>query len=354
MDRAAALKAIADLQVFVEALPTEQPSPAPEPLPTPAPSGTEAINPPAAPRITSAKVAGDSSGQIQFINSTTPSPIRNKHYGLAMDALRFTAPRDAPMVIEDILVDKCSRLIQQDGTSPTGVSNVTVRRVASPGCGRRGIYIRLDSHNWLVEDALLRSESVSTSSGNLPMGVQIKETAHDIVLRRVVCENWKSSWGSHDYWNADGFVTERGNYNILMEDCVARFCTDGGFDLKSTNTRLHRCLAEGNARNYRLWSSNQHGQLTSIAPRKISGQGGGENHIRLYEGCRELVIDRLIVRDTKPNPIFFSEAAHSTRIVVKSHDIQVPAGTVLAAHALPDSGYKVTVVDGNGNALRLG
>ena len=59
-----------------------------------------------------------------------------------------------------------------------------------------------------------------------------------------------------EYWNGDGFSTERGDYNVRFENTVASGNTDAGYDLKSSNTVLVNTVADGNNRNYRFWSTS--------------------------------------------------------------------------------------------------
>lgn len=79
------------------------------------------------------------------------------------------------------------------------------------------------------------------------------EAAHNIQYFRCVARNAHMSAAQNTYWNADGFSSERQNFDILYEDCEAYGCTDGGWDVKSQTTVFTRCISARNKRNYRLW-----------------------------------------------------------------------------------------------------
>jgi hypothetical protein len=355
MDKPTALQALSDVSAYVAPIPNSADASAC--LASVASfiesqSDIAAIAPPSPPVITTAMRDLTSSGQIKFISAATASPIRDVWADQSLVALKFTAPRDVPMLIEDIKVDSCRELIGCEGGSPA-INNVTVRRCDAK-VGKRGIYIRYNNANWLVEDVNLTSRLINKETGVIPMGVQIADTAHDLIFRRVVCENFITDWTgtdrANDYWNADGFVAERGNYNILFEDCVARNCTDGGFDFKATNTRLERCLAEGCARSYRFWTNNHHGQITSRNPIKRGGSGG-VRHVGIYGSVTELIIDHFIAEaDTPLAPLFVNEsAAPDPVLILGKHDFRVPAGTpMFGANARP-----LKVIDPQGNPISL-
>jgi hypothetical protein len=85
-------------------------------------------------------------------------------------------------------------------------------------------------------------DSERQDGDNFAIGVALSGTVHNVVLRRVAMMNSHDS--SEEYWNGDGFATERGVYNIRFEDTHASGSTDSGYDLKSTDTVLHRVRAE--------------------------------------------------------------------------------------------------------------
>src|SRR3546814_4140393 len=56
--------------------------------------------------------------------------------------------------------------------------------------------------------------------------------------------------------------------------CTATECTDGGFDLKSTDVYMENCVSRANKRNYRLWGSGELHGCRSEDPRHHGGSGG--------------------------------------------------------------------------------
>lgn len=57
------------------------------------------------------------------------------------------------------------------------------------------------------------------------------------------------------YKNGDGFVVEEHSTEVAFLRCRALRNQDGGFDLKPPGVHLQDCVAIGNGRNFRLWSS---------------------------------------------------------------------------------------------------
>lgn len=85
-------------------------------------------------------------------------------------------------------------------------------------------------------------------TGSLPI-------IHDITFIDCVARNNGYNQSSGDYWNGDGFSTERGHYNILRIRCQSYDNNDGGFDDKADNLTMIDCVAAGNFRQYRLWGT---------------------------------------------------------------------------------------------------
>jgi hypothetical protein len=74
--------------------------------------------------------------------------------------------------------------------------------------------------------------------------------------------------------NGDGFATERGVYDVRLENTLATGNTDAGYDLKSSRTTLVNARAEDNKRNFRFWGPDTTVQgCTGLAPRTRGGSG---------------------------------------------------------------------------------
>jgi Ca2+-binding RTX toxin-like protein len=81
---------------------------------------------------------------------------------------------------------------------------------------------------------------------------------------------------------------------------VAKNNTDGGYDIKSSNTVLVRALAEGNTENYRFWTNPASVEgLTSIDATYYGGTGRA-THIWLADNAQAMIAGGTI---TEPDPI---------------------------------------------------
>lgn len=334
MDKATALQSVSDVSAYVVTRPDHNTALAA--LATAhsfieSQSEEEPIMPLAPPVITTARRIIGGSGQLVNISGLKPpAEFRNQWASNSLTALKFNTPRTAPLLIEDILLDACKDIAMPSGGSP-GIDNVTMRRIHCPAVRHRALYIRYDSKNWLVEDFYARMITQETEEGVMPMGIQLKETAHDLTFKRFHLEGFQKDMtirAPDSYWNGDGFVTERGNYNIIGEDGVCLNNTDGGFDMKSKTSSLNRCRGEGNMRNFRFWTNMEHGQLTSIKPIKRGGKGG-KCHIWIGGGATSITIDELFVQDDTPTPIFVLDGTVTCKVIVKKHNFRVPPETPL-------------------------
>jgi hypothetical protein len=59
------------------------------------------------------------------------------------------------------------------------------------------------------------------------------------------------------YKNGDGFVVEGNSSDVSFVRCRALRNQDGGFDLKVRDVKLTDCVAIGNGRNFRIWSTGK-------------------------------------------------------------------------------------------------
>jgi hypothetical protein len=92
-------------------------------------------------------------------------------------------------------------------------------------------------------------------------GIQMGDTggtyaASYITIRGNGIKNIMDPNTGSSYWQGDGIITESHDHHILIEDNYIRRCTDGGMDIKSTDTIVRRNISEKCKRNYRLWNDN--------------------------------------------------------------------------------------------------
>jgi len=236
--------------------------------------------------------------------------------------------------IANIRVEGGYRVIENKAApelAGAGSVGLRVREANATNLERSFARIRYDSHDGVIED-VSASGMLTTGATDLPVGIAFDGTAHDFRVERCSMRGFQWQRKARQYWNGDGFSTERGNARMLFRQCAAWDNSDGGFDLKSTETLLDDCISGRNARNFRLWSSIRATRLTSLDPVKIGGIGD-TNHFTIMaaKGASEPVvihIEHLTVKSDRGWPIF--DVHHGpAKIIIGSHDIQVPPGTPL-------------------------
>lgn len=167
-------------------------------------------------------------------------------------------------------------------TSAT-VSGLTVQNVTVAGFSGNVIHLQYDSHDVLIEDVM--GDGQGQDGGLYVQGVHLDGTVHDVLFLRVQMDNAYGHGRQSEYWNGDGFATERGVYNIRFEDTSASNNTDAGYDLKSSNTVVVNAFAEGNKKNYRFWSTTITAEdCVSLNPHKLGGSSD-PSHVWLRDGA---------------------------------------------------------------------
>lgn len=181
------------------------------------------------------------------------------------------------LTVEDCSARNVQRFLETSrsgGAGDASLSHAVFRRCETRGFSKSMFRFAEESHTILVEDCL--GDSEGQDGDNFAMGVHLRDRVHDVVFRRVTMRN------CHDivrhkpkrYFNGDGFVAERETRALLFEDCEASGCTDSGFDLKSLDTRLVRCRAIDNKRNFRLWGTAELIDCVAALPNNRGGVGG--------------------------------------------------------------------------------
>lgn len=236
--------------------------------------------------------------------------------------------------ISNIRVEGGYRVIENTAAPElvsAGCAGLRVRGARASNLERSFARIRYDSHDGVIED-VSASGMLTTGATDLPVGIAFDGTAHDFRIERCFMRGFQWQREAKQYWNGDGFSTERGNARMLFRQCAAWDNSDGGFDLKSTETTLDDCTSGRNARNFRLWTSMRATRLISLDPIKIGGIGD-TNHFTIMaaKGASEplvITIDHLVVKSDRGWPIFDVHNGPA-KIIIGTHDIQVPPGTPL-------------------------
>lgn len=197
--------------------------------------------------------AGDASGNELFkLGAGADNLIfRDLQIDNVGTAFRVTADL-ANLHIENVDANNVRRFFEDYSSAPSGtatITGLTIRNVDVEGFSRVAIRLQYDTNNVVIDN--VRADMAGQTGDDLPAGVHLDGTVHNVTLNKVVMENIRSTAGA--YFNGDGFASERGVYDVRFIDTVARGNSDGGYDLKSSGTLVVRALSEENGRNYRLW-----------------------------------------------------------------------------------------------------
>jgi len=159
------------------------------------------------------------------------------------------------LVISDTSATNVRRFFenaQSDEEPSADVSGLVIRDVTVTGFSKRVVRLRYGSNGILLEDVV--GDSQQQDGDDFAIGVHLEDDVHDVVLRRVTMSNTRDSL--HEYWNGDGFATERDVHDVTFEDTTASGNTDAGYDLKSTATTLVDAVSRDNKRNFRFWADD--------------------------------------------------------------------------------------------------
>ncbi|GJD95021.1 hypothetical protein [Methylobacterium iners] len=243
------------------------------------------------------------------------------------------------VTIRDIRARSVGRLINIRGMGAC-LKDSLIEDVRGDELLRGLINITGDSSGLVIRRATGRGLAPDPAAGQTPMqiGISISGTAHDILIEDVRFEQMGQRREAGKYWNSDGLTIEGEAYNITINRAVFLNCTDGGVDIKGRNITLGDLRAERCRRNFRFWSSITAARLTSITPSKSDPANAGTTAQVWVQGNNTtpptIVIEHLMVRAEDATPILTIENG-SAQVVVKSHDIQVPAGTPLVRGGAP-------------------
>ena len=170
-------------------------------------------------------------------------------------------------------------VVSGTNTSAT-VSGLTIRDVDVSGFSRSVIKLGYNTNNVTVER--VTGDSKYEDGDGLAHGIMLEGTVHDVVIRDSTMMHCIARTATGDYWNGDGFNSERGVYNLRLENTRSIGNADGGYDLKSNDTVLVNAYGEDNGRNFRLWGHNvQLINPTGIDPHV---RGGINNQEQIWIG----------------------------------------------------------------------
>lgn len=188
------------------------------------------------------------------------------------------------LTIENVDAFNVRRFIENTASETAksaSISGLVIRNVNVTGFSKGVIRLRYNTRNVLIED--VTGDSERQDGDNFAEGVALEGTVHDVVLRRVTMRNTHDTL--HEYWNGDGFSTERNVYRIRFEDTMASGNTDAGYDLKSSDTVLERAVAEDNKHNFKFWGRQIVASNCIGRNPHIRGGTGVQDQFEILEGA---------------------------------------------------------------------
>lgn len=226
------------------------------------------------------------------------------------------------LTIQHVDADNVVRFFENyvSGTATSAtISGLHINDVDVTGYAQNAIRIGYDSHDITIQDVHADMAGVDPNLLYVS-GILIQGSAHDILLDDVSMANSNGHGTASQYWNGDGFTTERDTYNITFKNTVATGNTDAGYDLKSSNTVLIDAVAEDNTRSFRFWSDSITGEnLVSINPVNHGGTASS-SHIWLGEGAT-VTINGFTYTDSIPPSALFDLTQGGATLFVSETEI---------------------------------
>jgi serralysin len=236
-------------------------------------------------------------------------------------SLAFRACADiSNITVQHMTADNVRHFFEDyaSGTATTAtVSGLTIQDVDVHGFSKAVIRLQYDTHDVVIRDVY--GDSEHQDGDGIAMGIHLDDTVHHVSIIDSTMENAIAT--NNTYWNGDGFTTERGVYDVTFQNCVARGNADGGFDLKSTGTKLIDCIAEDNGRNFRLWGEATLINPTGLDPHKVGGSGG-QYQIQILNGAKVTVTGGQ-----------FTDSGSSTVVVVNDGGVSITFNGTDFVHA---------------------
>ena len=280
--------------------------------------------------------AGDVAGNELFKMGSGANHLVFQDIDVSNVGTAFRASADiADIAIQHVDVDNARRFFEDLASSGTAsINGLTIRDVAVTGFSREAIRLQYDTHGVLIEN--VRGDMAGEVGDDLPEGIHLDGTVHDVVIRDTTMANVQSVGSGSTYLNGDGFATERGVYGVRFENTVATGNSDGGYDLKSTDTVLVGAVASENARNYRLW-----GDITmsnSVGQNPVWRGGSAEqNQVWIAAGAHVTIADSAFTDAGSRTKVFSSEGAlvlDGVQVVHASDSILMTSDTLLSLEGL--------------------
>lgn len=243
--------------------------------------------------------------------------------------------------ISNIVGENVMRLFDNDYRSGTDrkatITGLVIEDVEVHGFSKGVIRLNYDTNGVIIRNVY--GDSERQDKDNFAMGVHLTGTVHDVLIENSTMRNSHSSLGN--YWNGDGFVTEKNVHGIRFVNTVATGSTDAGYDLKSTDTVLIGAYAADNKRNYRIWSDGV--TIIDSVSEDVNGRGGigAASHFWLAEGASTSLVN---VQVYERNPkIVFDLEGRGTKLALDDVDVYAASDARLSRI---DTGSSITTSDG--------
>lgn len=288
--------------------------------------------------FTGARGTGSGNAGGEALRASDGMRISNCRFeGYGNGAVRVAAPVSG-LVVEDCEGLNLYRFLENTaggGATDATMRDFAVRRVKASELEHGFSRIRYRSSGGTIEDVTARGRA--SGGAQYCVGFALDDEASEITYMRVAAHGFQESGrSSGSYWNGDGFTDERGNRAIRYVDCLATDCTDGGFDLKSSQVRLERCIARGNKRNFRLWAGGELHDCESHEP-VWRGGSGGKSHFSFHGDVEEFRIVRPKATAPEGNtaPVFMFATNRPARIIIEDAQIDAPSAPLIRVEGGP-------------------
>lgn len=295
--------------------------------------------------------AGDAAGNELFKLGSGANHLVFQDIDISNVGTAFRASADiADITIQRVDVLNARRFFEDLASNGTAtISGLTIRDVDVTGFSRAAIRLQYDTHDVVIEN--VRGDMAGQVGDDLPEGIHLDGTVHDVLIRDTTMANVQSVGSGSTYLNGDGFATERGVHGVRFENTVAAGNSDGGYDLKSTDTVLIGAIASENARNYRFW-----GEITmsdSVGMNPVWRGGSAEqNQVWVAAGAHVTITDSAFADAGSRTKVISSEGTlilAGVQIVHAADSILLTSDTLLSLVGLPTLTESVVAPVGSGS-----
>jgi len=260
-----------------------------------------------------------------------------RFFDLGNGAIRIADPVRG-LIVEGCEASNMYRFLEdatEEGQAEASLRDFVIRRINATRLERGFLHLRYQSSRGLIEDVTALCKD--SGGARYCVGFALDDTAHDITYRRCVAQGFREvTREASSYWNGDGFSDERGNSQIRYVDCRASDCTDGGFDLKSTDVVMINCIARGNKRNFRLWSSGLLQGCESHEP-VWRGGSGGKSHFSFHGDVGTYMLRQPKVTAPAGNtaPVLYFSTNQPAEVVIIDAQIDAPSAPLIQVEGGP-------------------